>query len=53
MFIFRHDVGTRWCLGMGQDRLCAAWLTCLHRDPDNEKSCCKQRVPALQAMVMG
>lgn len=26
MFIFSHDVGTKWCLAMGQDRFCAAWL---------------------------
>lgn len=38
---------------MGQDGFCAVWLMYPHRDPDNEKLCCKQRVPALQAMVMG
>lgn len=53
LFIFRRDVVTRWFLGMVQDRFCAAWLMYPHRNPDDEKLCCKQRVPALWAMMMG
>lgn len=43
VFIFWPGVGTGWCLGMGQDRFCALWLMYSHRDPNNEKLCCKQR----------
>lgn len=28
---------------MGQGRFCAVWLMYSHRDPDNEKLCCKQK----------
>lgn len=52
VLIFRCGVGTRWCLGMGQNRFCAVWLMYSHRDPDNEKLCCKQR-PTTAGMVMG